>query len=69
MEAFDSVDKLAGSDRSQPGGLVYTPSTDSSSSSSFKQPKTSLFGLDKLAEKKRAESVSSDGQDLKKLQR
>ncbi|XP_015111383.1 pre-mRNA-splicing factor ATP-dependent RNA helicase PRP16 [Diachasma alloeum] len=45
--------RLEGSDRSQPGGLILSKKP---SDHTFKKPLPSVFGLDKLAEKKRRES-------------
>ncbi len=57
MDSFGSIDKLEGSDLKEKGGLVYPKNGESSSSQdTFKKPKASLFGLDKLAAQKRAES-------------
>ncbi|VDD81699.1 unnamed protein product [Mesocestoides corti] len=58
MDSFGSVDKLEGSDLKEKGGLVFPKrnSGASSTSDAFKKPKSSVFGLDKLAAKKRAES-------------
>ena len=61
MDSFGSVDKLEGSDLREKGGLVYPkgPSSSGDSSHVFKKPQSSIFGLDKLAAKKRAESLDS----------
>lgn len=58
MDSFGSIDKLEGSDLKEKGGLVYPKGTSSTDSDShvFKKPQNSIFGLDKLAAKKRTES-------------
>ncbi|CAL8086623.1 unnamed protein product [Calicophoron daubneyi] len=57
MDQFDAVDRLAGSDGKAQGGLVLN-----ANKCEFKKPQGSILGLDKLAEKKRAES--SRGESL-----
>ncbi|VDK45949.1 unnamed protein product [Dibothriocephalus latus] len=52
MDSFASVDRLEGSNKNEIGGLI-TPTTPTDA---FKKPQSSLFGLDKLAERKRAEA-------------
>ncbi|CDS41401.1 pre mRNA splicing factor ATP dependent RNA [Echinococcus multilocularis] len=58
MDSFGSIDKLEGSDLHEKGGLVYPKGASSTDSNShvFKKPQNSIFGLDKLAAKKRTES-------------
>ncbi|VDN98413.1 unnamed protein product [Rodentolepis nana] len=60
MESFGSSDQLEGSDAKEKGGLVYPKGTSTAESTHvFKKPQCSVFGLDKLAAKKRAESKDS----------
>nr|AAW24544.1 SJCHGC07348 protein [Schistosoma japonicum] len=54
MDLFEETDRLHGSSR-EVGGLIMTKSKED-----FKQPRQSLFGLDKLAAKKRQESEDLD---------
>lgn len=62
MDAFGSSAKLMGSDAKEEGGLIYPKGASKNESSAhvFKKPQSSIFGLDKLAAQKRAES--KDGQ-------
>lgn len=62
MDSFGSIDRLAGSDLTEKGGLVFPKKSESGNSTpheSFKKPKSSLLGLDKLAAKKRVEAEES----------
>ncbi|KAL5111215.1 Pre-mRNA-splicing factor ATP-dependent RNA helicase PRP16 [Taenia crassiceps] len=58
MDSFGSIDKLEGSDLKEKGGLIYPKGASSTDNDShvFKKPQNSIFGLDRLAAKKRTES-------------
>lgn len=63
MDSFASVDRLQGSDKEEIGGLINPiPPTDA-----FKKPQTSLFGLDKLADRKIKEASIQSPQNSGKM--